>query len=145
MPMHIGQKLRQSRLALGLTEDQVAHRSGLKGVDWYWDIEQHPDEFRTHVPLGVARKICDVLKVDFVSLVGCGPTSGTLQISRSQLVKQQREALGLTALQLGDSIGFEETVINNIEADSGALDALPIEVVITLAKKLHVAPADLVT
>lgn len=51
--------------------------------------------------------------------------------------------MDLSVDAFGDRIGFESSIVDRIETDSGFIDSLPIEVVITIAEGLNIPSAGL--
>jgi ribosome-binding protein aMBF1 (putative translation factor) len=134
--------IRERRIRLGLADTSVAEKVGLT-IDQYDDVEQHADEFLTNISMLCARRICAVLGFQLRALLLLPPQQPRKQ-PRSSIVKEAREAKGLSTLAVAELIGFEEHVIRSSEEKEEHLDFLPVGVIFELEKALGLEKGALV-
>ena len=138
--------LKIARVYLGLSEKEVCQMTGLS-ISEYGDLELYPDEFFDTISIAQARKICEILKLDLISLI---PRDSSLNFintsaqSKADLVSKSRGILGLSASQLADKIGYETTTIEEVETDEKNIEALNISAILEIAKVLRIEPAKLI-
>jgi transcriptional regulator with XRE-family HTH domain len=141
----VNEIIEEARKRLGLTEDEVAERSGLSWNE-YRDAEWHEDEARDVVHVRNLKLLVQALGLDLLELFDiecalCGskaPADVAAGLSRSELVRQRREQLGLSQDQLGDRIGFETVAIVEMEKNADYLDGWSVDLVVELAGILSV-------
>lgn len=141
--MQINQQIRERRLLLGLTDCDVANESNISIAE-YNDIEAYPDELYTVVHLQVVKRICDVLSINLMDLLGLGcrfcedgqPFIEIYLLSRNLLISKQRTKLGLSLDDVGNQIGFESRAIERMENESDFLDKWCLENIDNLSKAL---------
>ena len=138
------QIIKRKRIAKGLGVQQVAALTGLS-VHEYEDIEQHADEALGVVHLNKLKAVCAVLGLDLLSLSGttCAFCEGRAdrdnwQSPRNIVIQRAREHLGLSKVELGDRIGFEEQAIVDMEQDPDYLEKWSVELIQELASILGV-------
>src|SRR6266496_692770 len=125
--------IRKQRLELGLSKKDVYEAIGLSASE-YVDIEEYPSEAILVPPLAVLKKLCKVLNVDLLKLIGekCQSCSRKIQHpeyssqSRDLLIARKREERGLSRKDLAEHLGFEEWVIVEIEEKEDALEQRPV-------------------
>jgi transcriptional regulator with XRE-family HTH domain len=142
--MTIATQIRAQRLSLGKSDIEIAKRTGLN-IHEYGDVEQHADEFTTALPLHAARKLCSVLELDMLHLIGSGMSGEAhrkTETFRGALIRERRMALGLSVNDMAEHIGFSDDTVNSIETTPKFLDSLPIRVVLEVADLLSL-PADI--
>lgn len=146
--MKTHETIQTRRLELGLSESEVASQTGIS-IHEYGDIEQYAEEFTSVLPLSAARRLCEVLGLDMLRLIGLdsgstpnAPVSQPISqlVPRNEQVSQGRNALGISRDQLAERLGFEEEILEKIESDPQFLETLPIELAIALAKELVLPP-----
>jgi transcriptional regulator with XRE-family HTH domain len=135
-------KIKRRRMTLGLTDGQVAKAANLT-VHQYADVEQHEHEFRTQLELREAKRICHVLGLSLGDLLEVPNASqeglrALESLTRAEIVKTRREAVGLSIRQMSDELGFEESVLEKIESDPDFLESMPIDFVLTLSNLIKV-------
>jgi transcriptional regulator with XRE-family HTH domain len=128
------QAIRDQRIRLGLRDITVAQRAGLS-IHEYCDLEQHEDEFATAVSLAKLRQVCHVLALKLRTLLGLEAVT-VAEGEFSEMVRAARTARGLSHVELGDQIGFEEQTIASIESIPDFLETLPLVVVFDLERAL---------
>jgi transcriptional regulator with XRE-family HTH domain len=138
--MHPHERVKEARLRLGLSESEVARRAGLS-IHEYGDVEQHADEIYTIVALGDVRRLCAVLQLDLLELLGLSEgnePSTHPEITRSEIVRQRLSELGLTPADLADRIGYEEHVGIALAANPDVIETLTLDTISEVAKALQV-------
>lgn len=143
----INEKIKARRLELGLRDVEVARQTRLSIYE-YGDIESHAHEVFLVAPLYHVKKLCTALKMDFFMLFeqscafceGGVPHMDDYWMRRSSLVRKKREALGLSAEELGDSVGFYGTEIELMETYTAHLESWVIENIFELATQLQIPP-----
>jgi transcriptional regulator with XRE-family HTH domain len=153
MVKHIGQTLRSTREALGLEVDDCADEAGLSVAN-YRDLEADRSEFFDNISMGTARRICKILRLDFLEVIS---THLPVQISeralvnpkafysRQDLIYNARRRLGLSEEDLGDLVGFEAVMISQLERTPDFIETLPIVVIVKTAQALGVDPGRLIS
>jgi hypothetical protein len=143
----INKKIEARRLELGLSDVEVARQARLSIYE-YGDIESHNYEVFLVTPLYHVKKLCSVLETDFFTLfdTSCafcveGMTHvDDFWLRRDSLIRKKRGALGLSAEELGDMIGFYETEIELIETYTAHLESWVIENIFKLSAQLVMPP-----
>src|SRR6266545_1981642 len=110
----ISEAIRKARERLNLSEAGVAARTGLSPNE-YFDLENHDDEAVDVVHLREVKKVAGVLHLDLLGLFGIRcmvcehpePPTPDPHVTRNELVRRTREAMGLSQDDLGDRVGFE--------------------------------------
>jgi transcriptional regulator with XRE-family HTH domain len=135
--------IREARQRLGLSETDVAARAGLSPNE-YLDLEAHENEAADVVHLSDLKKLVEVLHLDLLGLFGIGcvfcehpelPTPDP-HVTRNDLVRRTREAMGLSEDDLGDRVGFETVAIVAMESDPEFLESWSVGLVQELAAVL---------
>jgi transcriptional regulator with XRE-family HTH domain len=136
--MSIAQQIRKRRLAMNLSEAEVAASAGLS-VSGYGDIEAYDDEWKD-VPLGQLKSICDSLQLDVCSLVDPAPTSGSASavVSRAAAIAQALQTTGKSVATLSDEIGVVEPAIHQLLSDAAVVETWPTEFVLALCSSLKI-------
>lgn len=132
---------------MGLKDLDVADFIGVN-IDYYCDIEWYDHEISTVALLQEAKKLFDILKLDFFEMVDmkCSfcelhePFEQDYLLERNELIKKKRESLSLTREQLGDIVGFYEIAIVEMENDPEFLEEWVIFNILRLAKILSTPP-----
>jgi transcriptional regulator with XRE-family HTH domain len=146
--MRANEIIKARRLELQLSDEAVARRSGITIYE-YGDLEQHADEFLSALSSSQIKKVCDCLTLDFIELIE--HEVGTLSLTkdhkqsgpRNLLITKKRNALGISQSQLAESLGFEPSIVVEIEQDPTFLDRWPIELILALGKALDLSPRPL--
>lgn len=145
-PLPANERIRQRRESLGKTVSEMAGRLALSTAA-YEDIELHPDEIHSVVPLAEVRELAAILEMSALDMLGmrCDFCEGAVQPAafhgRSALISERRSALGLSAEQVADPAGYPAESIEMIErGDESHLDAWTVEEVVELARTLDVPP-----
>jgi transcriptional regulator with XRE-family HTH domain len=143
----VNETIRTARLRLGLSENDVAGRAGLSWHE-YFDLELHADEGIEVVHLKNMKRVAEVLHLDVLDLFGirCAfcdhperSVSGS-HLCRNELVRQSREAMGLSQDDLANGIGFETVAVAQMESDPDFLESWSVGLVRELAGILAVPP-----
>ncbi len=143
-PAHL--RLRAAREALGLSDAEVAGRTGLALAD-YADLEANPDALREAVDLRHLKRVCEVLGVDVWDLLGlaCGycrgkgpPARELTAPPRHELVRTRRAAVGLSRDALAARLDVRADAIDAMARDPNFLDTWPAAFVEDLARTLEV-------
>ena len=129
--VHPERKIKERRLQLGLTEEEV----GLGH-----DMDDCPDEIYWGATLGQIKAICKRLDLDVLEVLGyrcvlCDSgasdwPSDYLDVPRNQMIRRRREELGLSREEversLGGSLGWRvrECTVLELEEDAGVLEGL---------------------
>jgi DNA-binding XRE family transcriptional regulator len=143
--MYVHEKINARRQELGLNDMEVSERIGLSIYE-YGDVEQHSDEIFLVTELRYVKKLCKLLNFDFFELFDkrctfCGKThhySDEFILPRNKLIHKKREEMGLSAEALGDQIGFEEWLINDMEADPDFLEKWPLKYIKNLSNMINI-------
>jgi transcriptional regulator with XRE-family HTH domain len=141
--MRANEIVRSARERQGLSEEQVAARSGLTIYE-YGDVEQHADEICSAISLAAARRICGALNIDLSELLVAEhllslQTAGTSPqsiVPRHQLIRDHRIARSVSVSDVANAIGFEEAAVVLGESKEDYLETLPIRVLIDWARHL---------
>jgi transcriptional regulator with XRE-family HTH domain len=141
--MRPNELIRKAREQLGLSELEIAAHTGIS-ISAYGDVEQYPDEFSTVLSLAEARRLCAALHLALTHVasmeLGDGGNLGHGDFehpqARSILLRTRRQALHMSAEELGDIIGFDSAAIERAESDSEYLETLSIQVLSELARAL---------
>ena len=144
--MKANERIRERRIKLGLSDVEVARRSGLS-IDEYCDVEWHDNELFEVVNLKNLKQLCIVLDLDQFDVLEleCAFCQGSgylpeYQLPRNEIVRHQRLAKGWSTEELGDKIGFYQEATEQIEADADYLDSWSANLVKDLTQHLDVPP-----
>jgi transcriptional regulator with XRE-family HTH domain len=140
--MNTAENIRAKRKLLGKSDIEVAAAIGIN-IHAYGDVEQHEEEFSTALPLSVARRLCLVLDLNLLQLVGRSTVRESTyepKMARGTLVHQQRSTLGMNLKRVAEHIGFTEATISSIETMPGFLDTLPVQTVLEISDLLSLPP-----
>ena len=143
--MNVNEKIKVRRQELGLTDVEVAKLAGLSIQD-YSSIEMHVDEIVLYPHLYEVKEILKILKIDFFDLFEmhcdfCEEGKQYLKdysLPRNELIHKRRIEMGLSASELGDRIGFEESAINDMEKDPNYLETWAIDFINDLSRVIDV-------
>jgi transcriptional regulator with XRE-family HTH domain len=143
--MATNEVFRNARTKLGLTQAEVARRSGLS-VNEYSDVEHHGDEALRVVHLRSLRSLSEVLQLDLVKVFGiecafCGKKEASrvgAARPRNEVIREARAGLALSQADLADRIGFEPRIVERMEANPDFLEGWSLELVVSLAGVLKV-------
>ncbi len=127
----------------GISETEAAQRSGIS-FNEYWDIEHQAEEAVEGADLWQVKRVCAALGLDLLELfdIKCAfceehqPFRQEYLLPRNDLVRKTREALGITASELGDRLGFFETSISEMETNPEFLESWSINLNLALASEL---------
>ena len=147
MKKNINDIIEKRRLELGYRDTEIAELIGLN-ICWYCDIEWHEDELKTTVYLGIVKKLFKVLKLDFFEMVDmkCAfcelhePFEQDYLLPRNELIRKNRERLGMTRDELGVKVNFYEVAIENMERKRNFLEEWSIDDILILADALALPP-----
>ncbi|HEY8370959.1 MAG TPA: helix-turn-helix transcriptional regulator [Thermodesulfobacteriota bacterium] len=143
-PGHL--RLRAAREALGLSDAEVAGRTGLSLAD-YAHLEASADAARQAVDLRHLRRVCEVLGVELWDLLDleCGycrgrgkPARELARRARHELIRARRDALGLARDALARRLDVRIEAIDSMMRDPYFLDTWPAAFVEDLARMLEV-------
>lgn len=143
--MNVNKKIKAHRQELGLTDVVVAKQVGLS-IHEYGDIEQHDHEVYDVAHLRAVKKICEVLKVDFLELFDmkcafCEEGNEYLAdytLPRNELIRKRRTEMGISQEELGDRVGFYEVEVQNLEGKPDHLETWVIENIKELSTVINV-------
>ncbi len=143
--MNVNEKIKARREELGLKDSEIAKQISLSWNE-YFDIELHQDEIFEVVELRRVKKLCQVLNFDFSDLfeMKCPFCEEGKQypkdysLPRNELIHKRRTEKGLSASELGDRIGFEETAVNDMEKDPNYLETWAIDYIKDLSRVIDV-------
>lgn len=142
--MNINEKLRQRRLELGLTPEQVAKAAGIT-LAAYEDIEDYSNEIFELVPLAQIKRILSFLGLDLLEVfeircpfcVDNKKFVDEFQRPRNELLKLAREVHGLSRPDLARRTGFTQFEIET-ETDANRLEQWRLEMIEELSKTLDI-------
>lgn len=143
-PAHL--RLRAAREALGLSDAEVAGRTGLALAN-YADLETSPDATRQAVDLRHLKRVCEVLALDLWELLGlrCAycrgkgtPARELTSPARHELIRARRDALGFARDALAARLDVRLDAIDAMVRDPNFLDTWPAAFVEDLARTLEV-------
>lgn len=133
-------KLVRSRQAeLGLSDDEVMRRTSLSFNELY-DIQRYPDELANAVRLSKVKALFSVLRLDLAQAVG----DDSADSGQPPNIRGSREEAGLSVEELADAVGYEPSLIYEIEADPTVLDQYPLELMVDLARAIGTSVKSLV-
>jgi len=117
--------LRRRREELGMGEGRASRLLGLTRMG-YFDLEAYEHEWRTVVPLYITIFACRVFEIDMLQFVPdqTGVVVGPNVLSRD-VIKERRQAMGLSAETFADRCGYEPVFTSVVEA--GGLILYPFE------------------
>lgn len=127
-----GTAIRMRRLELGLSDVEVATRSGLS-VDEYWDLERNPEEIYMVTCLADIGRVCRILGLrlgDVFQLPQC------TQRLEHDSIQRRREELGWSASELSNRVGISEVTISQAESSPATLQTWVLDPVLALAHVL---------
>ncbi len=137
-------KIKLRRIELGLTDKDVADKSGLS-IHEYDDIEQHADEIYTVTELKKIKAICSALNLDFFDLcnIKCAFEEGQsfsdeFLLPRNELIAKRIIKSGLSKEGFGDRIGFYAEEILKLEQNPDHLETWRLENIKELSKLLEI-------
>ena len=136
----ISEIIKERRQALKIPVAEIIQRLGIT-TEEYRDIEQHPDELMTVVPLTKTIKLCDILAINLLDLIDDTTTEPSVletTLSRHELIRQERKSIGLSCRELGDRLGFDENEMSLLETEPDHIDSWPIAYIKELAQALNV-------
>ena len=135
--MQINKKIKQARMACGLTDVELARRLGIT-IYQYGDIEFHEDELASVVKLSVVRRLCEILKLNAYDLLEIPKDDACpTDQRRNELIIAQMKNLGISNEELADSIGFEVVAIEEMRADPDFLETWTFDLIKELAEALR--------
>jgi transcriptional regulator with XRE-family HTH domain len=135
------QVLESRRRELGLSQDDVAARSGLT-VHEYPHLEEDPTELYMVTLLEDVERVCAALRIDIVTLYGLPLCSEPVT---PEFLAVKRQGLGLSRVEVANRVGIEEDMLEVAESDISAIGGWVMEPVRRLANVLGVSPACLVS
>jgi len=143
--MNVNERIKARRQELGLTDVEVAKQVGLS-IHEYGDVEQHAQEVFEVAELRAVKKICEVLKVDFLELFDmkcslCVEGKRYLEdnsLPRNELIRKGRTEMGISQEELGDRVGFYEVEVQNLEGKLDHLETWVIENIKELSAVINV-------
>jgi len=144
----INEKLKNQRILLNLSTNDIADNCKFT-IHEYSDIESYIDEIITVVHIKDIRCLCKLLKLNIFFELGYmnnkeQDVSKPLNNNRCELVKEKRLKLNMNNDKLGDLIGFEIYIIDQLEADSNFIESWSLELVNNLANELNMKINDLI-
>jgi len=119
----------------------------------YRDVEAYESEFKDMLDLAKAKSICGLLRLDLFEVLALDPevprelleaASDRGGLGRGEFIRAHREAIGLSAEELADRVGYEAVLIESAETDPATLESRCLAVLVDLAKELQVPLATLV-
>lgn len=145
--VNVNDIIKSTRLRLGLSRDDVALRAGLSWNE-YFDLELHPNEAFDVVHLRNVKQVAKVLHLDVLDLFGircafCGDPKLAVpgpHLSRSELVRDRRAAIGMSQENIADRIGFETIAVAQMESDPDFLESWAVGLIQELAGVLALPP-----
>ena len=106
----VAKRIREARLRLGISEQEVAHRWGVQ-PSMYWDLEQRDDELFTCVDFRKLPGLATALELPLmVLLFGEEPKVRPPEVSYAEVAAGIQRRLtdeGLTLDALSDAVGWE--------------------------------------
>jgi transcriptional regulator with XRE-family HTH domain len=142
--MSIGDEIKKARKNEALTLKELSQFAGISS-EYLFDIENYDDELLTNTALLTLKKLCQRLSIDpYAMLVANGLANGNgvrEGAFNANALGIAREALSISLADLADKIGFEETLLDQIDKDVKACDALPVGVCLELMGILNLSPA----
>ena len=109
--------LRQRRLDVGMGEGRASQLLGLT-IMGYYDLEAYADEWQTVVPLYKTIFACRLFEIDMLEFVPDQP--GVVvhpNVLAEEVIKERREAMGLSAEAFADRCGYELVFTSIVEAN----------------------------
>jgi hypothetical protein len=111
------QTLRQRRIEVGMGEGRASQLLGLT-IMGYYDLEAYADEWRTVVPLYKTIFACKLFEIDMLQFVPDQPGAAVgPNVLAEEVIKERREAMGLSAEAFADRCGFELFFTSIVEAN----------------------------
>jgi len=146
--MELNERVKSRREELGLSDVDVARASGIT-IDSYCDIEFYPEELLTLVPLRNVKRLCTVLGVSLLDLLGvpcvfCEHLQRfeDYQSPRNELVRRHRLGEGWSLEEL--FARFKDTQWTNVEEEletkSDQLENWRLDMILELATILRIPP-----
>lgn len=137
----INEKIKQRRTELGLSDTEVANRLGLT-VSTYFDIEHKKNEIYLYPELLHVKRLCKMLGFDLLELMGLecefckGANPEKFSFPTSDLIARRRRERGISVEELGELVGFDESEIEELEANPERIETWPIDFIKDLADVL---------
>jgi transcriptional regulator with XRE-family HTH domain len=138
--MKINEKIVQRREEMGLSEKEVADKTGL-GIYHYGDVEAYEHEVMQSLDLYEFKLVCQVLDLEPLDLLeGSKEKLDEILDSepRNVLINRKRIELGLSEEELGERVGFYGDAIHEMERDAEYLESWCLEDIIVLANVLDI-------
>lgn len=144
--MRPNERVKERRLGLGLTENEIASRLGIS-VSAYADLEDYEHEIFDQVSVARANQLCAILGLDLCDLLGIrgdGAPSSINDENRSTMVRSARDRLKLSTAALAESTGFAASMIESLERDDPSIDEqCPVRFMLDVASALAISPCRL--
>ena len=139
-------KIYERRSRLGPDVAEVAEHAG---VTWntLMDMEGGEEEIYLGARLGEQKRVYQFLGLDILELFDlnccfCREEGSAYEdlcgLSRNEIVRKRREALGLSQREFDEAAEFKEGAVERMEADPDYLDSFPIDELRYLADGLKI-------
>jgi transcriptional regulator with XRE-family HTH domain len=145
IPFH--ELLEKHRIEMNISEFELSEKTGLT-LGWIYDLEKYNDEYSSNLQIGVLKKLCHILKLNFAAVVSeyCGPiqtefsSSNYLACTPKDIVRLRRTELNLTIAEISEAVGFEESSLEKIENDDEAIFLMNLDFLRDFVKVLKIPP-----
>lgn len=141
--MKINQRIKNQRQAIGMSIEDMALMAKLS-INQCIDVEEYEDEFVSTLKLIEATRLCDAIKLDIADVLELDNSHPPVAVRKSALVRDSRLKLGVSVSDLAEHIGFDESVVSEMEENDNYFDGWPAELVIEVAVFLNIPPLALI-
>ena len=132
--------VRHRRQSLGLSEAEVAARVGVS-VSAYGDAETYEHELLEQFSLAKAQRLCQALSIDPCDLYGLKGQGIRCHKKLSAIISEARKGLGLSVVEVGQRLGYDEWAIRSMEDDDTFLnEKCSVQTALNLANILEIEP-----
>lgn len=142
--MKPNEKLKCQRTNLGYSEEIVANSGGVS-VSEYSDLEAYEDEIFNVAHLGEIRKICNILDMSILDLIGLDSCRSADRNKLEDTLYTKRLEKGMSTLDVSDAVGIDESFVIHAEKDASSLDGWVIEPIRDYASVLEIPLACIIS
>ncbi len=128
-----------------MSEQDVASLVRLSAAE-YSDIEHDKTEWRMVVPFFKLKFLIKLFNIDIAEMFESRPAHNSLSKYHeiSDIIKERRSALGLSAEEFADRAGFFPVFASIVEEHPLGLELYPLQVAVLVAEVLQIPPEEFI-